>query len=63
MDEQQRLIYQRWLYDGTARLEPMPTRPGWSWLVLRQGDRETRIRAIGPRQAATLRRAAGDPAC
>lgn len=57
MDDQ-RLVYQRWLYEGVARLEPMPTRPGWCWLVLRQGDKETRIKAVGPKTVKQLVRAA-----
>lgn len=57
MTDQQRLLYQRWLYEGTARLEPMPTRPGWYWLLVRHGAQETRVRALGPRKAKQLQRA------
>lgn len=56
MTDQQVLTYQRWLYEGTARLEPMAARPGWCWLLVRQGTQETRVRALGPRNVKRLRK-------
>ena len=57
MTDQQALTYRQWLSEGVARLEPMPSRPGWQWLVLRQENRDTRVRALGPKNVTRLTRA------
>lgn len=54
MTDQQILRYRQWLDEGVAHLEPMPTRPGWQWFVLRQGTMDTRVRALGPKDAKRL---------
>lgn len=57
MTDQQILTYRQWLYEGKARLEPLEARPGWWVLLLMQGQRETPVRYLGPRNAAKLQRA------
>lgn len=52
MNDQQALIYRQWVYEGKARLVPMPERKGWYWLEVHQGQRGwVMTRALGPQNA------------
>lgn len=62
MTDQQALIYRQWLDEGTARLAPVSARPGWWVLLLRQGERETPVRYLGPKNAKRLHSAPSENA-
>jgi hypothetical protein len=54
MTDQQVLIYRTWLSEGAALLVPMPSCPGWCWLVLWQKGREIQVRELSPHDVTRL---------